>query len=793
MNRSLASIAFSDPANTPAGRPHLVSSRVKSTALVTHWGPYIVDADEDENITVHPHPDDPDPSPIGDSLRHVKQHRITKPAVRQSWLEGGPGTRNDLRGSDPFVEVDWDTANALVAAELVRVRDEHGHKAIFGGSYGWASAGRFHGASTQLYRFLRHFGGYTDSWGTYSASAGIGIAPYIFGHDFYRCISMQTSWSVINDNTELFISFGGLRLTNTEVTYGGQGPHHTRGWMTKATENGMQFLNISPLRDDIGAEFGARWVHPRPGTDVALMAGLIHTLVVEGLHDEAFLNTRCHGWDRLEAYILGTSDGTPKSADWAAEITGLSADDIVAMAREMASKRTLINLSLSVQRQHHGEQSYWMGTALACALGQIGQPGGGIAFPFGTQGNVGSGLQRTRVPGPPVPPRPADTTVISVSRISELLESNGEDLFHFNGRADVYPDTRLVYWAGGNPFHHHQDLNRFVKAWQRPDTIIVHEPFWNPISKRADIVLPATTPLERSDLGGGDTLLLGTRAIIEPVGDSKDDYAIFCGLAEALGFGDDFSHGRTGDEWVEALYEEFRKDNPQAAATDEFFEKGTHHHDVPPMGSSHRVFLDTFVADPEANPLPSPSGRIELFSETIEGYEYDDCPPHPAWMEPFERVGGAGSDRFGLHLVSSQPSGRLHSQFDFGDVSQATKIDGREPCTMNPADAAERGIDNGDVVRLYNDRGACLAVAVLSDRVMSGAVQLSTGAWYDPDEHGMCKHGNPNVLTRDHGTSKLAQGPSAHTCIIEVERFEGVVPAITAYDTPTFVERGSDQ
>jgi biotin/methionine sulfoxide reductase len=762
---------------------------VKSTPLVTHWGPFIVDSEDDEIVAVHGHPDDPDPSPIGDSLRHVKQNRVARPAVRRSWLEEGPGARPDLRGIDPYIEVDWQTAFDLVAAELVRVRDEHGHSAIFGGSYGWGSAGRFHAPSTQLFRFLRHFGGYTDVWGTYSASAANAITPYILGHDYYRCISMQTSWTVIADNTDLFVSFGGMRLTNTQVTYGGQGPHHTRGWMEQASANGMKFLNISPLRDDIGAEFGARWIHPTPGTDVALMAALIHTLVIEDRHDRSFLDSHCVGWDQFEAYLLGTEDGIAKSADWAAEITGLTSDAIVDLAREMASSRTLINLSLAVQRQHHGEQSYWMSIALACALGQIGQPGGGIAFPFGTQGNVGSGLQRKRVPGPPIPRRPADTTVISVSRVSELLESDGTQMFHFNGRADLYPDTRLVYWCGGNVFHHHQDLNRLMQAWQRPETIIVHEPFWTPMAKRADIVLPATTPLERSDLGGGDTLLLGTRPVIEPVGEALDDFAIFCGIADQLGLKEAFSGGRNADEWVAALYEEFAAENEYAPPIDEFFEKGTLHHDVPTMGTTYRVFLEDFVADPEAHPLPTPSGRIELFSETVADFGYDDCPGHPVWLEPFERLGGEGSDRFGLHLISNQPAGRLHSQFDFGDYSQSLKIDGREPCGMHPDDAAARGIDDGDVVRLFNDRGACLAVAALSDRVMPGAVQLSTGAWYDPDETGMCKSGNPNVLTRDKGTSQLAQGPSAHTCLVEIERFEGAIPPITAYDPPKFAPR----
>jgi biotin/methionine sulfoxide reductase len=378
--------------------------------------------------------------------------------------------------------------------------------------------------------------------------------------------------------------------------------------------------------------------------------------------------------------------------------------------------------------------------------------------------------------------------VIPVSRITELLSQPGEP-FNFNGVSSVYPDIKMVYWVGGNPFHHHQDLNRLVEAWQRPETIVVHEPFWNPMSRRADIVLPATTPLERNDLGGAETVLIAMKAAIEPQGQARDDYAIMAELADRLSFGDQFTDGKSPEDWIRKLYGQFAKHNDYAPPFDEFWEAGiVEHADMQPMGAGDQVFLEAFRADPDANPLKTPSGRIELFSEVIEAFDYDDCPPHPAWMEPFERV-GVGDGRFPLHLVSNQPTARLHSQYDHGPVSRATKVAGREPARLNRAEAAKRGISDGDVIRIFNDRGACLAGAVISDAVADGIVQLATGAWYDPDETGLCKHGNPNVLTRDKGTSQLAQGPSAHTCIVEVERFEGTPPPVTAFDPPEFVER----
>ncbi len=756
------------------------------TPTVTHWGPYLIESDGRRVTAVHPHPLDPDPSPIGEGLKAVTECRVARPSIRQSWLKGGPGTATGRRGHDPFVEVSWDGALDLVAAELRRVRDDHGHPSIYGASYGWGSSGRFHMPSNQTYRFLRQFGGYTDGRGTYSASAVEAIIPHLIGQPYGRSVGQQTSWAQIVANTDLLVSFGGLRINNAQVTFGGQGPHHTRRWLDQARDRGVRFVNIGPLADDEPADLDSRWLPTRPGTDVALMAGLIHTVVVEGLADDDFLERYTHGWPTLWAYLSGDADGQPKTAGWATGICGLDEATIVDLARRMASGRTLINLSLSMQRADHGEQPYWMALALAAVLGQIGLPGGGFGFPFGANGNVGAGQTRKRIPGLPVPPLPPGPPVISASRLTEMLENPGGG-YHFNGEYGVFPDIRLIYWAGGNVFHHHQDLNRLTRAWQKPETIIVHEPFWTPMAKRADIVLPVTTPLERNDLGGAETILIAMKQAIAPCGEARDDYAVYCQLAERLGFGEIFSEGRTADEWVEHLYQEFQAANDYAPSFEQFWADGVLDHQMATMGATDQVFLSAFRADPDAAPLSTPSKRLQLFSETIAGFNYDDCRGHARWYEPFERLGTEQAERWPLHLISNQPRTRLHSQYDHGPLSRQAKVGGREPARLNPADAAARSITDGDVVRLFNDRGACLAGAVLSDAVAPGVVELATGAWYDPDPDGMCKHGNPNVLTRDKGTSQLAQGPSSHTCLVDIERFEGEPPPITAFDPPELV------
>ena len=200
------------------------------------------------------------------------------------------------------------------------------------------------------------------------------------------------------------------------------------------------------------------------------------------------------------------------------------------------------------------------------------------------------------------------------------------------------------------------------------------------------------------------------------------------------------------------------------------------------------MLFAAFREDPEGHPLRTPSGRIELYSETVASFGYDDAPGHAAWLEPSEWLGSPRAARFPLHLIANNPARRLHSQLDHGEHSQAGKVQGREPIRLHPDDAAARAIADGDVVRVFNDRGACLAGAVLDGALSAGVAQLSTGAWYDPadpaEDEPLCVHGNVNVLTPDRGTSRLAQGCSGQHVLVQVARHDGALPPIRAYEAP---------
>jgi biotin/methionine sulfoxide reductase len=759
------------------------NSKIRTAA---HWGVYEISESGKGDVSIAGAAEDPDPSPIGLHMASddLKQVRIAKPSIRRSWLENGPGSNPHLRGREPFVEVEWDVALDLLAAEFQRIRSSFGNDAIFGGSYGWASAGRFHHAQSQVHRFLNLIGGYVSHVDNYSLAAGRVILPHAVASTEIL-LDQHTSFDVMAENTTLFVTFGGVPVKNAQMSSGGAGRHRVTAGMWAMEKAGTRFVNISPVSDNMPVK--SEWFAIRPNTDVALMLALAHVLDTEGLADLAFLNSHCVGYDRFRPYLLGETDGIGKTPAWAASICGIDAERIALLAREMAANRTMINVSWSLQRAVHGEQPFWMTVTLAAMLGQIGLPGGGFGVGYGALNSVGHDNARFKFGAFPQGQNLV-STFIPVARITDMLLNQGKS-FTYNGNTYSYPDIRLVYWAGGNPFHHHQDLNRLLKAWEKPETIIVNEPYWTPTAKLADIVLPVTTSLERNDIGasGGEDLVVAMKKVEQPFGQSRNDFDIFDDLARRLDI--DFSEGLDEAGWLKRIYEVSRQNAAAKGISlpdfGEFWEGGLL--DLGPQAKPV-VMLEAFREAPEANPVPTPSGRIEIFSKTIDGFLLADCPGHPTWFEPPEWLGACDRQPTMLHLISDQPVRRLHSQLDASPHSKAGKVAGREPIHISPSDAAERSIADGDLVEVFNARGRLISAAVVSDAIMPGVVRLSTGAWFDIDyDLNIERHGNPNAVTLDLPASSLSQGCSAQTCLIEIRKLDlrQAIP-VRAFDQPEF-------
>ncbi|WNV85814.1 molybdopterin-dependent oxidoreductase [Umezawaea sp. Da 62-37] len=763
-------------------------SRTHETSA--HWGTYLVEVSPDglDVVSARARPDDPDAAPaignVADAHRH--RSRVARPSVRRRWLDEGPGP--DARRGDPaeeYVEVDWDTALDLLARELDRVRSEFGNSAIFGGSYGWGSAGRLHHAQSQLHRFLNTIGGYTRSVNDYSRGASMVLLPHLIGARGALDLRYKpASWTDVAEHTDLLVSFGGVRRSNTWVVPGGHA-RHVGSDFARAVGRGTEVVALTAQRDDAFADLGAEWVGVMPGTDTAVMLALIHVLIVDRLADEEFLAAFTVGADEVRRYVLGESDGVPKTPEWAERISRTPASTIRDLAHRMASGRTMVNVVYSLQRGEGGEQAIFAGLTLAAFLGQIGLPGGGFAHGFGSMGDYGVGVAGAPLPTFHQGVNPV-ADFIPCARISDLLLHPGEEI-PYNGGRVRFPETRLAYWAGGNPFHHHQDLRRLRRALSTLDTFVVHETHWTPTARHADVVLPVASTLERDDVaaGAGDSRLRAVPRAVPPRGEAREELWIYTRLAERLGA--DFAEGLDSRQWLERIYEQWRAApaSPPAPPFAEFWRDGGV--ELPQKPYDDTVFA-AFRADPAANPLGTPSGRIELFSPTLAGFGLSDVAGHAWWREPTQWWGSPSAAEFDLHLLCNQPTHRLHSQLDMGAASRSTKVAGREPLRLHPADAAARGLADGDVALVRSAQGSLLAGVVVTDALLPGVAQMHTGAWFDPSapEVADCVNGNVNVLTRDVGTSTLTQATSGAHVLVAVTRYDGPVPPVRAYEPPPF-------
>ena len=518
------------------------------------------------------------------------------------------------------------------------------------------------------------------------------------------------------------------------------------------------------------------------------MLALAHVLYTENLHDRAFLDKYTVGFDRFAEYLSGRADGQAKSPEWAAPITEVSADAIRALARRMAKSRTVLMGGYPLQRAVHGEQPVWMMITLSAMLGQFGQPGGGIQIDF--PGRVGAPLGTApSVPGLSTGANPVKDFV-PINMWVDLLLNPGKTI-DYDGRKITYPDIKLVYWAGGNPFHHAQDVNRVLQAWQRPEVTIVHEYSWTATAKHADIVLPATTTLERNDIVATSQFIAAMQQAVPPMFEARNDFDIFAALAARLGVGAQYTEGKDEMAWLRQFYGAAAQQGQARGVAmpdfDTFWQRG--YLEFPATDAANAlVGYGDFRADPTAHPLGTPSGKIEIYSETIASFTYDDCPPHPTWLDPGEWLGGPLAARYPLHLLSPHPNDRLHSQMDQTWLRQRYEVGAREPVWINPQDAAARGITNGDIVRVFNDRGQTLAGAVVTARTRRGVVAIHEGGWYDPLVPGqpgtLDRHGNINTVSSDAPNSKLSDGNSSHTALVQVEKYVGMPPAVTAFTPP---------
>lgn len=773
----------------------MANPAIKTVLTAAHWGPIRVDTDGKNVLasrgalpTRHPN-----------SLQTVVQDqvhsptRVRFPMVRKGFL-ASPSNPQGVRGQDEFVRVSWDDALALIHAQHKRIRDSYGPSSIFAGSYGWRSNGVLHKAATLLQRYMSLAGGYTGHLGDYSTGAAQAIMPHVVGSN--EVYQQQTSWPLILEHSEVVVLWSANPLNTLKIAWNATDEQGIP-YFDALRKSGKRVICIDPMRSETVDFFGdsMEWIAPHMGTDVALMLGIAHTLVENGWQDDDFLARCTEGYSTFAAYLTGEQDGTAKTAEWAAAICGIDAAKIRELAQLFHENTTMLMSGWGMQRQQYGEQKHWMLVTLAAMIGQIGTPGGGfgLSYHFANGGNptrraaVLASMQGTVRDGVDAVDK------IPVARIVEALENPGAPYQH-NGMDRHFPQIRFVWWAGGANFTHHQDTNRLIRAWQKPELVVISECFWTAAAKHADIVLPATTSFERNDLTmTGDYSnqhLVPMKRVVAPQYEARDDWEVFAELSERWETGgrERFTEGKSELQWLETFYNIAAERGASQQVTLPPFATFWEANQLIEMPESEQngrfVRFADFRRDPAHFPLKTPSGKIEIFSERIRSFGYADCPPHPMWLEPDEWHGNAEPDQ--LQVLSAHPAHRLHSQLNFTRLRELYAVAGHEPITLHPADAQARGIVAGDVVRVWNARGQILAGAVVTEGIKPGVICIHEGAWPDlePAAGGICKNGAVNVLTKDLPSSRLGNGCAGNTALAWVEKYTGPALTLTAFDPP---------
>ncbi|NLK65952.1 MAG: molybdopterin-dependent oxidoreductase [Campylobacteraceae bacterium] len=739
----------------------------------------------------------PNPMIQGIVARNYDKTRIKNPCVRKSFLEHGYKSDRSLRGKEEFVEVSWDEALDLVANELKRVYKEYGKDAVYGGNFGWHCVGIVNNPETLLKRMLNTIGGFTDKTLSYSRHALRGISPSLSEDE---SSAKQTSLEHVLNHSEVIVFWGGDPL-NTNQASRLVPDHKSYIYMQKIKKKGIKTIVIDPIYNNTATYFNSEHIAINPNTDVALMLGIIHYLLSNNLHNQEFLDRYTHGFDEFREYVFGkTHDKIEKTPLWASKITSIDENTIINLAKTFSQNKTMLMSGWSTQRGYNGEQAVWMFITLASVLGQIGTKGGGYGFCYGySDGGVPSSIKTT---SPNIKKMSAISAFdgewkerkniqIPVSRIVECLENPGKEIPFKFGKI-TYPDLRLCYWAGGNPFVHHQDTNRMIKAWEKFETFIVNECFWTATAKMADIVLPATTEQERDDITVSFTnkFIYALQKVSEPYANSRDDYYIFAEILKR--FGNDkyeaFTENRSSTEWIKFLYEDSvkkaAKDGIELPKFDEFWKKGYLEFEVTEKAKEF-IKLGDFIDDPVKNPLKTETGKIQIKLDSLSNLGYENCYDIPTWFEPKEYLGNVS--KYPLNIISPHPKYRLHSQLNNTWLRDLEEVKEREPIWINPKDAKARNIQNGDIVRVFNDRGEILAGAIVTELIKESVVKMQEGAWLDMQD-GICVHGNVNVLISNDETSEFAQG-NVSSALVEIEKFEGELPRIKAFDRPEIISK----
>ncbi|WQU06771.1 molybdopterin guanine dinucleotide-containing S/N-oxide reductase [Helicobacter pylori] len=746
--------------------------KVESIPHATHFGPFIAKVQNGVIKDIVPQKSDYNPTMMLKAMadRVYSDSRVKYPCVRKSFLENKKNHK-ELRGREEFVRVSWDVALDLAAKKLKEIPKENIYNASYGG---WGHAGSLHRCNNLAWRFFNTtLGGAIGTDGEYNNGAAARINPMIIGD--MEVYSQQTTHEEMIKNCKVYVMWGADLFKCNRIDY--FVPNHVNdSYYPKYKRAGIKFISIDPIYTETAQAFGAEWIPIRPNTDVALMLGMMHYLYTSNQYDKAFIAKYTDGFDKFLPYLLGESDNAPKTLEWASQITGVSAEKIKELADLFVSKRTFLAGNWAMQRAQHGEQPDWALIVLASMIGQVGLSGGGFGFSMHYGGNAQASSGARVVPmisqG-----NNAVKSVIPASRVSEAILNPDKEI-DFKGKKLKLPKIKMIYNCGANLLGHEADTNELIRALRTLDCVIVHEPWWTPTAKFADIIFASTSTMERDDITFGGSysknVVYAMRKVVEPVYESKDDYEIFRQLALRVGGNETeqrFTESKSYMEWIKSLYE--KSDGPTLKSFDQFWRDGFVEFEIP---ENARKFVRhaKFRQDPINNKLDTESGKIQIFSQKCADFKLADFKGHPTWFEPTEWLGSKMAETYPFHLISPHPKYRVNSQLDNTWVRNVYKIQGREPVMINELDANKLGIRHGEIVEVFNARGRLLAGAFVTKNIRQGVLSIQEGAWYDPEDvntrNPRCNAGSVNTLTSSRPTSSMTQAISVNTALVNIRR-----------------------
>lgn len=686
-----------------------------------------------------------------------------------------PMKRTGARGSGQFERISWDEAIDTIAQEYKRVLDQYGPEAV---EIHYATGVEAKNERDFIKRLLCLNGGYLNEYGSYSSAQISRSIPFLYG-------KKDNNANSDIKNSKLVVAFGENAVEN-KMSGGGAGYNLTRA----LEQSDAKLVVIDPRYSEEAATRADQWIPIRPGTDAALVDAMAYVMISEDLVDHDFLNTYCIGYDEdsmpdaakgknasYKDYILGNSaDHTAKTPEWAAQITRVPVQTIEDLAHEIAAtKPCMIVQGKGMQRHANGEQASRAVCMLSILSGNVGLKGGG----------TGSEVDDYEIDSIKVPANdnPVKTSIPTFEWLNAV--DHGPELTALNAgvqHADKLSTGIKFIWnyAGNCLTNQHGEIARaheILADDSKCEFIVTWETMMTDSAKYSDIILPDAMPQEQpaffvNEYGGNmGYCIMGTQAT-QPSYERRTLYSVLCDIADRLGCKDEFSEGRTEEEWLQYMYEQLRQKDSYFPTYDQMKSQGVFRRMDPDYPDGHIAF-DKFRADPNANPLKTDSGKIEIYSQKLADIantwqldSKDIINPLPVYA-PENGGYEDATDDLPLQMIGYHFRGHVHSSYTQIDILQ--QANRQRQLWMNPADARERNIADGDTIRVTNDQGTMQVQAHVTPRIIPHVVALDEGAWYNADANGVDQGGCINTLVSGH-PSPLAKANPSHTILVQVTK-----------------------